>query len=175
MPSMTQKEIKSFLGGRHLARLATVRENGAPFVVPVWFDWDGAHFYVVGRQTASWVKNIQYEPRIALLVDELDPNSPKVVVEGKAKIIGDKLEDWIQIGRRMVKKYYGSDAGDSYLEGSIDQPRFTIRIIPRRITTWRNPSDEEIKENPRLAWHHKYYSRGTKWDEQYRKKKSSGT
>jgi PPOX class probable F420-dependent enzyme len=170
MPSMTKTEMEIFLNGRHLARVATVREDGAPFVVPVWFDWDGKNFYIVGRQASGWVKDIRHEPRVTLLVDELDPNSPKVVIEGKAEIIGDKLNDWLDIGRRMVRKYLGSDAGDSYLEGSMDQPRFTIKITPRRITTWRNPSDEEIKKNPRLAWHHKYYASGTNWYDQYNQK-----
>ena len=167
MPAMNKKEMEEFLAGRHLARIATIH-RGAPYVVPVWFDWDGKFCYVVGRKKSRWVKDLQREPRVAVLIDELDPNSPKVLIEGRATIIGNKLEDWIDIGRRMVKKYYGSDAGDSYLEGSMDQPRFTIRITPRKITTWRNPSDEEIKANPRLTWHHRYYVPGTKWYDQFK-------
>ena len=171
MPAMSKREMDEFLAGRHLARIATIHKGGAPFVVPVWFDWDGKFCYVVGRKKSSWVKDITREPRVAVLIDELDPNSPKVVIEGRAKIIGNKLEDWIDIGRRMVKRYYGSDAGDSYLEGSIDQPRFTIKITPKKITSWRNPSDEEIKANARLTWHSRYYVPGTKWYEQYKREK----
>lgn len=171
MPAMSKKEMEEFLAGRHLARIATVHKGGAPFVVPVWFDWDGKFCYVVGRKKSSWVKDIQREPRVAVLIDEMDQNSPKVLIEGRAKIIGNKLEDWIDIGRRMVKRYYGSDAGDSYLEGSMDQPRFTIKIAPKKITTWRNPSEEEIKANPRLTWHPRYYVPGTKWYEQYKREK----
>ena len=169
MPAMSKKEMDAFLAGRHLARIATVRKGGEPFVVPVWFDWDGKYCYIVGRKRSSWVKDILGEPRVTVLVDELDPDFARVVIEGRAKIIGDKLEDWIDIGRRMIKKYFGSDAGDSYLEGSIDQPRFTIRITPKKITTWRNPSDDEVKANPRFSWHHRYYARDTKWYEQYKR------
>jgi len=165
---MSKKEMDAFLTGRHLARIATVRRDGAPFVVPVWFDWDGKYCYVIARKRSRWVKDLLNEPRVTVLIDELEPGLPKVVIEGRAKIIGDKLEDWIDIGRRLVKKYYGSDAADSYLQGSIDQPRFTIRITPRKITTWRTPPEDVIRANPRLSWHPRYYAPDTKWHEQYK-------
>lgn len=163
MPAMTKQEMNEFLDGRHLARIATVKKNGSPFVVPVWYYWDGTDCYIVARKKASWIKNIHHEQRVTVLIDELDPDSPKVVIEGTAEIIGDKLSDWIDIGRQMVKKYFGTNAGDSYLEGSIDQPRYTIRVHPKKIATWKNPSKEEIRKSPRLAWHKRYYVAGTNW------------
>jgi PPOX class probable F420-dependent enzyme len=160
---MTRHEMNEFLSGRHLARIATVKRDGAPFVVPVWYDWDGKFCYIVGRKKSNWIQNIRRERRVTVLIDELDPDSPKVIIEGIARIVGSGFHDWIEIGRRMVKKYYGSDAGDSYLEGSKDQPRYTIKITPEKITTWRNPKADDIKANPRLAWHPRYYVPGTKW------------
>lgn len=171
MPGMTKEEMNKFLAGRHLARVATVMNDGAPYLIPVWYDWDGEYCYIVGRKKADWVRYIRREPRVAVLIDELDPDAPKVILEGRAKITGETLSDWVDIGRRMVKKYFGPDAGDSYLEGSLDQPRYTIRIKPRRITTWRNPSEDEIKRKPRGAWHPRYYVAGTKWYKEYKREK----
>ena len=38
MPKLTASEIEAFLGERgHLARIATLRADGSPSVVPVWF------------------------------------------------------------------------------------------------------------------------------------------
>lgn len=175
MPPMSKKEMDEFLAGRHLARIATVKKDGSPYVVPVWYEWDGKYLYVVARQRSAWVQNILRDPRVAVVIDELDPDNPKVIIEGRAEIVGDRLEDWVEIGRRMVKRYYGPEAGDSYLEGSLDQPRYTIRIVPSKITTWRNPPPEVMKEKPRLSWHPRYYVPGTKWYEEYVREQQKGS
>jgi PPOX class probable F420-dependent enzyme len=163
---MKKTEMDDFLSGPKIAKIATVRKNGSPDVAPVWYYWDGESCYVVGRKKAAWVKNIKREPRVTVLIDDSTPPYSKVVMEGKAKIVGTQLDDWIDIGRQMVKKYYGPTAGDSYLEGSKDQPRTTIRITPKRIMTWATPSDEAMARNPRLAWASRYYVKGTKWHDQ---------
>ncbi len=170
---MTKEEIDKFLAEPNIAKVATVKKDGAPFVVPVWYDWDGKNCYLVGRKRAGWVKNLSREARVTVLIDGANPPYPKVIIEGKAKIVGDELEDWIEIGKRMVKKYYGPNAGMSYLEGSIDQPRKTIRVKPKVITSWVTPDEREVTKNPRLSWHPRYYEPGTKWYKDYKKAKRS--
>ena len=160
---MTKVQMDKFLSGPLIAKVATVRADGSPSLVPVWFEWDGKACYLVIRQKADWVKNIKREPRVTVLLHNDNPPYEKVIIEGEARVVGDKLSDWIEIGKKMVKKYYGPDAGISYLEGSIDQPRFTVMVTPTKITTWVNPSASVISKTPRLAWPSRYYSRGTKW------------
>ncbi|MEA2648367.1 MAG: hypothetical protein QOG61_802, partial [Candidatus Binataceae bacterium] len=42
MPKLADHEMTEFLGERgHLARIATVRADGSPSVVPVWFIFEG--------------------------------------------------------------------------------------------------------------------------------------
>ena len=38
---LTKKEIKAFLAGPIVARIATVKPDGSPYVVPVWQHYDG--------------------------------------------------------------------------------------------------------------------------------------
>lgn len=168
---MNKAQMEKFLKGPNIAKVATVRKDGSPSVVPVWYYWDGKHCFVVGRKKSAWVKDLKHERRVTVLIDDAKPPYPKVTIEGKAKVIGTDLDDWIDIGRQMVKKYFGPDAGDSYLEGSIDQPRITIRVTPSKITTWIVPSDEEVARKPRLAWASRYYVKGTKWYKQQRAEK----
>lgn len=163
MPALSKEEMERFLKGPNIAKVATVRKNGSPSVVPVWYYWDGKSCFVVGRKKSAWVKDIKREPRVSILIDDAAPPYPKVIMEGKAKIVGTELDDWIDIGRQMVKKYFGPDAGDSYLEGSKDQPRITIRVTPKTISTWITPGGEEMAKRPRLAWPSRYYVKGTKW------------
>lgn len=160
MPAMKPQEMQEFLARGNIARLATVKADGSPFVIPVWYDWDGRDFFVVGRKRSGWVENIRHEPRVTLLIDADEPPFPKVVVEGEAVITGSRLSDWIDIGRRMVRRYYGPDAGDGYLQATLDQPRFTIRISPKKLTTWTGADESR----GRLAWHPRYYEPGSAWD-----------
>lgn len=166
MPAMSKAKMTKFLSGPHIAKVATVRADGSPSLVPVWYEWDGQACYLVIRQKANWVRNIKHEPRVTVLLHNDNPPYQKVIIEGVARIVGDKLSDWIEIGKKMVKRYYGPSAGISYLEGSIDQPRFTVKITPTKITTWVNPPTSVISKTPRLSWHSRYYSRGTKWYKQ---------
>ena len=42
MPKLTDQEMMDFLAERsHVARIATVRADGSPSVVPVWFIFEG--------------------------------------------------------------------------------------------------------------------------------------
>ncbi len=137
MPSMTKQAIERFLAGPNLARIATVKKDGSPFVVPVWYEWDGKHCYVVAMTTASWVDNITKEPRVAIVIDNDVPPHEKVIIEGEAEIMWE--EDWIEIGKRMVKRYMAPGAGAAYLEEIKAQPMATIRVTPKKITSWIIP------------------------------------
>lgn len=173
MPALTKVEAEKFLAGPNIAKVATVKDDGSPFVVPVWYDWDGKYCYIVGRKRSSWVRYIQRDPRVTILIDSSDPPYPKVTIEGKAEIIGDTIDDWVKIGKRMVVKYFGPDAGISYLKGSLDQPRKTIRVKPKTFTSWITPDEKTIKKNPRLSWASRYYEPGSKWYKDLQKEKQT--
>lgn len=173
MPPMTKQQIDKFLAGPNIARVATVKKNGAPFAVPVWYDWDGKDCYIVGRKRSGWIENIEHEPRVTVLIDSDVWPTSKVVIEGKAKIVGRSVEDWVEIGKRMVKKYIGPGAGMSYLQGSLDQPRVTIRVTPLKITTWTDPEKKLLEKKPFLSWHPRYYEPGSRFQKDFAAQKRS--
>src|SRR5215471_12924551 len=104
MPRLTKQEMDKFLQGPHVAKVATVKPDGSPFVVPVWYEWDGTTLLFGGRKKSSWVEHIRRNSRIAVLIDGPDPPYPKVIMEGVAEIVGG---DWVDMGRRMVIRYFG--------------------------------------------------------------------
>jgi len=168
MPAMTKEQMDEFLQGPHLARIATVKQDGSPHVVPVWYDWDGQTLYVVARKYSAWVDHVRREPRVAVVIDDQSPTLPKVVIEGEAHIEGS---DWLEIGKRMVVRYFGPELGPKYLQGTIDQPRWVVKIIPQRITTWFIPQEAA---GGRQSWHHRYYVPGTKWYEEFIRERAAG-
>ena len=136
---MSKQAIERFLAGPNLARIATVKKDGSPFVVPVWYEWDGGCCYVVGTATASWVENIMRDPRVCLVIDRDDPPHEKVIIEGRAEITGQRLVDWIDIAQRMVVRYMAPSARAAYLEEIKNQAMVTIRVTSSRITSWVEP------------------------------------
>lgn len=76
----SQKETE-YLGSQHLARIATASSREViiqPDVVPVGFDFDGEYFYVSGMNLlkSTKYKNVQKNPRVALVVDDLKSVNP---------------------------------------------------------------------------------------------------
>jgi pyridoxamine 5'-phosphate oxidase family protein len=92
----SQKETE-YLRSQRLARIATAssREEGSiqPDVVPVGFDFDGEYFYVSGMNLlkSTKYKNVQKNPRVALVIDDLnsvDPWEPRGIrIYGIADIV----------------------------------------------------------------------------------------
>jgi len=158
---LSKEEMDDFLKGPYLARIAVVKEDGSPFIIPVWYEWDGSFIYVVGRKRSEWVNYIRRDNRVCVLIDEDKLPLRKVIIEGHAEIIGT---DWVEIGKRMVIRYFGPEVGPKYLEGSLDQPRWVIKITPRKIITWTVPPEFA---GGKEAWHPRYYEPGTKWYAEY--------
>jgi PPOX class probable F420-dependent enzyme len=67
--------------------LSTVRPDGRPHLVPVWFLWDGTTLLIFSQPRAQKVRNIQHEQRVALALDTLDEGEDVVIVEGVAELL----------------------------------------------------------------------------------------
>jgi len=66
MPPLSRTRLERFLSVSKLARLATVKPDGAPYVNPVWFLFDGRFVYVHARARAQYVENLKRQPRVAI-------------------------------------------------------------------------------------------------------------
>ncbi len=65
--------------------LATVRPNGAPHLVPIWFVWMAGKIYLCTGADSVKTRNLRENPRVSLALE--DGNQP-VVIEGAAQLIG---------------------------------------------------------------------------------------
>ncbi|HEV8486678.1 MAG TPA: PPOX class F420-dependent oxidoreductase [Blastocatellia bacterium] len=88
----SEKEI-TYLKSQRLARIATVSIDGQPDVAPVGFSFDGERFFVGGLDIKLTLKykNVKSNPRVALVIDDLqsvDPWTPRgIKIHGKARIV----------------------------------------------------------------------------------------
>ena len=53
MPSLTEQQLDDFLkNGTSIMKLGTITPEGWPYVVPIWYHYDGEAFLLVGRPHA---------------------------------------------------------------------------------------------------------------------------
>ena len=97
MPKPLPKNVKDFVSSARVCRIATVRPNGEPHVIPVCPVFDGELTVHVdidpGYVTA---RNIEAEPRVTVLIDEYSEDWSQmngVVLRCKAEpVSGDEKE-----------------------------------------------------------------------------------
>lgn len=69
--------------------LATVRQDGQPQVVPVWFLWDGQHVLIYSLPRSQKVRNIQRNPRVSLHFNSDRWASHVTRFDGSAELVPD--------------------------------------------------------------------------------------
>lgn len=168
MPKLTNDEVESFLQERgHLARIATIKEDGSPSVVPVWFIYEEGKIVITPRKYSAFYADIQRDPRVAITIDEEAGHYRKVLVEGVAEILYPLGHDdeWRDQYRRISCRYVDDESADYYISETIDQPRALIGVAleKAKVRTWRMPGEDEAYAG---IWHKRYYEAGSKMAEQ---------
>jgi PPOX class probable F420-dependent enzyme len=147
---MTEEELAAFLAEPWNAKVGCLTEDGAPYVVPSWFEWDGSDFWLVARERSVWARYLRDDPRAFLCIDEERGNHRRVLVSGRAEVVeapnvGGR---WVAIAERMAARYLGGEGGAGYLVPTLDRPRWLIRVRPERLVTWTGGD-----------WHPRYLNR----------------
>ena len=144
---MRGAELASFLAQPWNARIGCVTEEGAPYVVPTWYEWDGESFWLVPRARAVWARYLQRDPRACLCIDEDATPHRRVQALGRAEIVEQPNVGgaWVAMAVRMAARYLGAQDGPRYLTPTLDRPRWLIRIRPTTLTSWSGGS-----------WHPRY-------------------
>lgn len=134
MPPLTSDELKDFLtGGRHIMKLATITDDGFPYVNPVWYHYDGDTFLIAGRGQARWVANIRRDQRVSVCIDTYEAPYTRVMGQALAEIADPAwLGDW----ESWAVRYLGEEAGHRYYDETRHIPRVLIKIAPKKLTTW---------------------------------------
>jgi nitroimidazol reductase NimA-like FMN-containing flavoprotein (pyridoxamine 5'-phosphate oxidase superfamily) len=134
MPPLTRDEANAFLvEGARIAKLGTLRD-GWPYVTPIWYEWDGSVFWVIGKPLAQFVQNIKQDERAFLVVDKSDYPYVRVNVEARGRLVSEEWRDqWVEMTRRMTLRYIGNL---DYLEARLEYPLSVISLTPVRMNSW---------------------------------------
>jgi len=128
-------EIAIFLEGPWVARLACIRPDGTPHVVPVWHEWDGDAFRVAAWQGSHWADYLLANPRVSLTVDEARPPLRRVSAWGNAEPLTPKAlpGGLAAFVNRLSRRYLGQP-----LPSDVPLRAWrAFRIIPEHLCGWR--------------------------------------
>ncbi len=68
--------------------LASVRRDGRPHLVPIWYLWEeGGTILFFSQPNVQKVRNIEHETRVMLALDTKDEGEDVVIVEGVAELL----------------------------------------------------------------------------------------
>ena len=137
MENMSKAEYLAFLSvPARCAKLATVREDGRPHVVPVWFTLDGEHVIFTAGHTSVKVRNILRDGRVAICVDEDSPPFHYVLLEGRAEVLDDSLEAARYWGAIIGGRYMGLERAEEF--GRRAEGEWVMRMIPEKVIAYKN-------------------------------------
>lgn len=147
MRGLTPAEIAEFLAGPIVARVASIDEEGMPYITPVWQEWDGVALWIVPRERSVWVNHIQHNPHVAVSCAlDVSPYT-RVLMRGTAAIVAGPTPmtgQCLDVANRMAVRYLG-ERGPEYLIPTSDRPRYLIKFTPTKIVSWEG-----------VEWHEKY-------------------
>ncbi len=69
--------------------LTSVRPDGRPHSVPVWFLWDGNTILIFSRPNNQKIRNLHQNPHVMLTVDNTKNGADVIMLEGKAELLDD--------------------------------------------------------------------------------------
>jgi PPOX class probable F420-dependent enzyme len=139
MKEMSKEEIQTFLmSGTLTGKITTVRKDGRPHVVPIWFilDGDDSNINVVFTtgQDSLKGKHMLRDPRISLCVDDQTPPFSFVSIDGIAEINREPdLSDLLNWATKIAGRYMGQDNAEAYGKKNAVKGEFLVRIRPTKI------------------------------------------
>jgi PPOX class probable F420-dependent enzyme len=136
-------DVEEFIERARVARLATIDSEFKPHLVPVVFVFDGNYFFIpvdekrkaAKPEKLKRIRNIQYNPNVALLIDQYDEDWTKlafVMIQGRASVASTR-EGNIQVRQaynKLMTKYV------QYQKVGVGE--MCIIITPKKVVSWTN-------------------------------------
>jgi PPOX class probable F420-dependent enzyme len=124
---LTESAIGLFKG-KNFAFVASLMNDGAPQITPVWIDYDGQFFLVNTAEGRTKQKNFARDPRIALSI--FDQNNPYNMVSIRGRVVDQTTNGADEHIDKLAKKYLGVD---KYPFRSSGEKRIILKIKPEKV------------------------------------------
>ena len=115
--------------------LGTVRPDGRPHLVPVWFFWDGETITIYSQPGNRKMRNLQHNTNVSLALNTADDGDDVVIIEGKAELPGKSeqtMDDPIYVAK-YAKLIENMQSNPEELAAEYSE---VIRVTPTRFISW---------------------------------------
>ncbi len=129
---MSDLERREFLAhGTRTGKLATVRKDGRPHVVPIWFVLDGDD--LVFTTAADTVKGraLRRDGRAAICVDLEEQPYAYVMAEGEVEL-STNLDEMLTWATRIAARYEGEENAERFGKRNAVEGEMLVRLRPAR-------------------------------------------
>ncbi len=121
--------------------LCSVRPDGRPHVVPVWFLLDGNSILTFSQPENQKVRNLRQNPNVMLALDDTHGGGDVVMIEGRAELVDDP-----SVTAAMYQTKYARQLAQ-------------LATDPRELYPTRQMSEQEVQETVRLFADHQGMAR----------------
>lgn len=84
--ALAEARLDRFLTSEPVVWLSTVRPDGAPHLVPIWFTWDGTSLLVFSKPGAQKVRNLRANPVAMLALGEPEDDFDVALAEARVEL-----------------------------------------------------------------------------------------
>ncbi len=130
---MSESERRAFLEeGTRTGKLAVVRKDGSPRVVPIWFVLDGDDLVFTTAADSVKGKALLRDGRAAICVDLERPPYAYVQVAGPVEISTD-LEEMLGWATRIAARYEGEEQAEEFGRRNAVEGELLVRLKAERV------------------------------------------
>ena len=136
--TLSEAERDAFLAETRVATLSYLTRPGAPFSVPVWFEWDGTRANIFANDDSMKVRCLSRDSRACLLVPRpAGEREEWVAIDGTITV---RKQGGFELAERSARRYW--DLTDDYYSATLDDWRqiaesfVKLELVPRKIRTY---------------------------------------
>lgn len=131
VPRMKPDDLAEFLRQPHIGVLASLRRDGRPYTVPIWFLHDDADtFWITGTYERVWCRQLLADPRASLCVEATEPVAGHVGIDGTATPHERPDFDIWPTSRQLVDKYVVPARRGAFFANMQTENRLLFRLVP---------------------------------------------
>ena len=150
MPRMSAADFAPYLQHPITGVIASLRQDGAPYTVPVWWLWrptdppatgefgyPAGELWITGTYSRVWCKQLLKDGRASLCIESsAEPYTAHVEFDGACTAFQRPEFDIWPISRLLAEKYVGRDdpanaaAVDAFFSNMQTEPRLLFRLQP---------------------------------------------